>query len=91
MHPVDAVTRIRLYNMVLTLLFVSLAAIVIAIPIVRRHITFGSFTRSEIAREDSSIAREHAEQSRIAGPMRQFLVVVLPDGRVVNPRVADQL
>ena len=90
MHPMDEVTRLRLYNMVLTLLFVSRAAIVIAIPIVRRHIPFGSFTRSGIAREDIAMAREGAERSGIGGPVKQFLVVVLPDGRVVNPRVANQ-
>jgi hypothetical protein len=77
--------------MVLTLLLVTLAAIVIAIPIIRRHISFGSFTRSGITREDISTAREAAEHSRIFRPMRQFLVVVLPDGKVVNPRVANQL
>ena len=73
------------------LLFVTLAAIVIATSLVRRHVAFGSFTRSEIARDNFSVARERGEQSQIAGPMKQTFVVVLPDGRIVNPRVADQL
>jgi hypothetical protein len=75
--------------MVLFLLSVIVAAIV-AIPRIRHHIPFGSFTRSGIAREDISTARKAAEQSRIAGPMKKFLVVVLPDGKIVTPRVADQ-
>ncbi len=79
MHPVDAVTRIRLYNMVLALLFITLAAIVVAISMMRRRISFGSLIRS-------GIAREGAEHSRIAGPTRQFLVVVLLDGKIVYPR-----
>jgi hypothetical protein len=77
--------------MVFLLLSVILAAIAAAISIFRHRISFGSLIRSEIARGDSSIARERVEQSRIAGPSKQFLVVVLPDGRVVNPRVTDQL
>ncbi len=77
--------------MVLILISAILVAIVVAISIFQYRISFGSFTRSGIAREDIAIAKERVEQSRFAGPMRQFLVVVLPDGRVVNPRISDQL
>ena len=77
--------------MFLILISAIFAAIVVAISIIRYHMSFGSFTRSGIAREDFSIAGERAEQSRITDPVKQFLVVVLPDGRVINPRVADQL
>jgi hypothetical protein len=76
--------------MVLFLLSVIVAALLFALPIVRRRISFGGFTRSGIARGDFSIARDRSEKSRIAGPMKQFLVVVLPDGKVVNPMVADR-
>jgi hypothetical protein len=88
MHPIGAVKRTSLYNMVLFLTSVIVAAIVVAISMIRHLIAFGSSTRAEIAREN---AKELAEQSRVTGPMKQFLVVVLPDGRVVNPRVADPL
>jgi hypothetical protein len=93
MHPVCTVSRTSLYNMVLFVLSVIVAAIVaiVAIPRIRHHIPFGGFTRFGIARGDFSIARDRSEKSRIAGPMKQFLVVVLPDGKIITPRVADQL
>ena len=75
--------------MVLILLSIIVAAIAVAISM-RHHISFGSLPGSEIAREDIAMPKEHTEQSRITGPMRQFLVVVLPDGKVVNPMVADR-
>jgi hypothetical protein len=62
--------------MVFLLLSAILTAIAVAISIFRHRISFGSFTRSGIAREDFSVATERADQSRIAGPMKQFLVVV---------------
>ena len=37
------------------------------------------------------MTQERVEQSSVAGPMKQFLVVVLPDGTIVTPRVADRL
>jgi hypothetical protein len=77
--------------MVLILLSLIVAAIAVAISIFRHHIAFGSLIRPEIARGDFSIARERTEQSRVASPLKQFLVVVLPDGKVVTPRVADRL
>jgi hypothetical protein len=52
--------------------------------------SFGSLAGSGIAKEKSPIVRERAEHSRGAGQTRQFLVVVLPDGRVVDPMVADR-
>ena len=88
MHPIGAVGRTILYNMVLILLSVIFAAIIAAISMIRHRIVFGSSTRAEIAREN---AKELAEQSRVTGPIKQFLVVVLPDGKVVNPRLAEQL
>jgi hypothetical protein len=53
------------------------------------HSSIGSLTGSGIAKE--SILREGAEQSAIADPTKQFLVVVLPDGRIVALRVAGQV
>ena len=72
--------------MVSILISAIFAAIVVAI---RYHITFGSLARPGIAREDIAIARERAELPGSASPMKQFLVVVLPDGKVVHPRIAD--
>ena len=74
--------------MVLILTSIIVAAIVAAISMIRHHIAFGISTRAEIAREN---AKELAEQSRATRPIKQFLVVVLPDGKVVNPRLAEQL
>jgi hypothetical protein len=74
--------------MVLILLSLIVAAILVAISMMRHRISFGSFARSGIAREDIAVARERPEQS---SAMKQFLIVVLPDGRVVNPSLADQL
>ena len=84
MHPIGAVKRTSLYNMVLILLSVIFAAIVVAISISRY--SFGSSIRSGVA-----TANERTKQSGVAGATKQFLVVVLPDGRVVNPRPSDLL
>jgi hypothetical protein len=70
--------------MVLILLFVFLSAIVVAISTFGRRLYFVSLTRSGITREEFSVASELADQSRVAGPMKQFLVVVLPDGKIVT-------
>ena len=88
MHPIGTVTRTNLYNMVLILFSVVLAATAVAISIIR-FARFGSLSDSGIAKE--SIVREDAEQKAIAGQARQFLVVVLPDGKVVTPRVAERV
>jgi hypothetical protein len=72
--------------MVLILLSVIFAAIVVANSIVRYQISFGRFIGAEIASENIAIAKECAEQLRIPDPIKQkFLVLVLPDGKVVNP------
>jgi hypothetical protein len=75
--------------MVLILLSMIVAAIAVTISM-RRHDPFGSRAGLEVAREDIAMPKKHTEQSRITTPMRQFLVVVLPDGKVVNPMVADR-
>lgn len=80
-----AVTRISLYNMILILLPAIFAAIVVAISMIRHPISFGRFTRVGVAAEDVAVRKERVERLRIAGPIKQFLVVVLPDGKVVNP------
>jgi hypothetical protein len=85
------VSRTTSYNMVLFLLSVVVATIVVAIPRIRNRIASGAWTRSGIVRGDFSIARECAQQSMVAGPTNQFLVVVLPDGTIVTPRVAGQV
>ena len=74
--------------MFLFLLSIILAAIAVAISMIRRLFSRGNLAGSGIAREDIAIAKARAEQF---SPMKQFLVVVLPDGKVVYPRVADQL
>jgi hypothetical protein len=90
-HPTGTVTRINLYSMVLILFSIILAAIAVAISVTRRHISFGSFTRSEIVRGNFPAARERSEQSPVAGPMNQFLIVVLPDGTIVTPRMEGEV
>jgi hypothetical protein len=77
--------------MVLFLLSVIVAGILVAIPSIRNCIVSGGIIRFWITRGDSSVASESAEQSRIAGPTNKFLVVVLPDGTIVTPRVAAQV
>jgi hypothetical protein len=37
-----------------------------------------------MAREEFPVASELLRQSKFAGPMKQFLVVVLPDGKIVT-------
>lgn len=82
LHPIGTVRRTSSCNMVLLLLSVIVAAILVAIPKIRNRTVF---------RGDLSSTGERSEQSRITGPVRPFLVVVLPDGRVVNSRVAERL
>ena len=72
--------------MVLILLSIIIAAIAVAISMI--HFSFGSLSGSGIAKE--SIVREGAEQPAIAGPTKRFLVVVLPDGKIVNPIAAER-
>ena len=61
--------------MVLILLSIIFAAIAIAISRVRHRIRFGG---------DLSSIGERSEQLRITSPVKPFLVVVLPDGTIVN-------
>jgi hypothetical protein len=70
--------------MILIPLSIIFAALAVAFSMmIRRPISLGNLTGSRVDREDIAIARKFAEQSPIAGPRRQFLVVVLPDGKVV--------
>ena len=71
--------------MVLFLFSMLIAAIAVAMSVV--HFSFGSLAGSGVAREDIAVARE---QSRTTSPTKQFLVVVIPDGRVVDPMAVDQ-
>jgi hypothetical protein len=91
MHPTGPVRRTNLYNMVLILLSIIVAAIAVTISVTPRHSPFGGFTRSGIVREEIAKARERAEQPATADRTKQFLVVVLPDGKIVNPVLADLL
>jgi hypothetical protein len=76
--------------MVLILLSIIFAAIAIAISMTRCHSSIGSLAGSGIAKESFSIVREGAEQPTIASPTKHFLIVVLPDGKVVNPMVPER-
>jgi hypothetical protein len=91
LHPIRTVSRTTLYNMVLFLVSVTVAGIVVAISMIRNRISFGSLVRSGIAKEDYSIAGASAEQSATPSPLKPFLVIVLPDGTTVMPRVAEQV
>jgi hypothetical protein len=73
--------------MALILLFVTV--IVVAVSKIRHRDSFRSFSGAEIVGGDSLVARARNEQSAVAGPMKQ-LIVVLPDGTIVTPRVAGR-
>jgi hypothetical protein len=77
--------------MVLIFLSVMVAAILVAISRIRNRMGFGGFTRSGITKEDFSIEDESAEQPAASSPVKPFLVVVLPDGTIVTPRVAGEV
>jgi hypothetical protein len=72
--------------MVLVLFSIILAAIAVAISMI--HYSFGGLAGSKIAKK--SIVREGTEQPAIGDRTKQFLVVVLPDGKIVNPMAADR-
>ena len=74
--------------MVLILLSIIVAAIAVAISMI--HTSFGTLSGSGAARENMAAGNERSEQPAIASPTKQFLVVVLPDGKVVNPMEADR-
>ena len=87
-----AVKRISLYNMIVILLSVISAAIVVAISIARHPVSFGHFNGTAIAGEDVALPFEGARRSRVDGPIKQrFLIVLLPDGKLVDPRGAEPL
>jgi hypothetical protein len=73
--------------MVAILFSIIVAAIAVAISMI--HSPIGSLAGSGIAREEIDKAWEQPEQSRVAVQTRQFLAVVLADGKIVNPIVAD--
>jgi hypothetical protein len=50
---------------------------------IRRLTSLGILRGSRVDRKDIARTRTFAEQSPIASPLGQFLVVVLPDGKVV--------
>jgi hypothetical protein len=93
LHPICVVSRTSLYNMVLILLSVIVAVtmIVVAISMMRHRISSGSLIRSRIAKHGLFIKGERSKQSATLSPSKAFLVVVLPDGTIVAPTVADQL
>jgi hypothetical protein len=70
--------------MVLIPLSIIFAAFAVAFSMMIRRLTLlGNLTGSRVNREDIASTRTFAEQSPTASPLRQFLVVVLPDGKVV--------
>ena len=72
------------------MVLILLSAVFAAISMIRHHIVFGSSTRVEIARENAATEKERSEQPTITSPTKRFFVVVLPDGRIVNPMVANR-
>jgi hypothetical protein len=76
--------------MVLILLSVTVAGIVAAISIKRNRISVGNLIRSGIGK-DSFITDERGRESATLSPLKPFLVVVLPDGTIVTPKVAGQV
>jgi hypothetical protein len=72
--------------MFLFLLSLIIAAILVANPRIRNRTAPGAWTRSGIVTRGFPIAKGRAEQWQNTNPMKQFLVVVLPDGTIVTPR-----
>jgi hypothetical protein len=87
LHPICTAKRTSSCNMIFLLLSVVTAMIFVVIRKVRHRLPVGSLTHSEISREDLSITKVRAEQSSLTDPMKQFMVVVLPDGMIVTPKV----
>jgi hypothetical protein len=69
--------------MVLVILSIIFAAIALALSIIRHRLSLGKLTGLGVARDDITATREGTDQSAITSPLRQFLVVVLPDGKIV--------
>ena len=72
---------------VLFLLSLVVTVVVVVIARIRHRIAFTGFSRLGIPRGDFSITRERSERSTTPSPVKQFLVVVLPDGTIVIPKV----
>jgi hypothetical protein len=70
------------YNMVLVILSIF-AATAVALSIIRHPLQLGKLPGLGVVRDDITATRERTEQSAITSPLRQFLVVVLPDGKIV--------
>ena len=87
MHLIRATKRIN-SKMALILLSIFLAATGVAISMI--HTSFGILSGSGIAREAIAKGKERSERSTNPSPTRQFLVVVLPDGKVVSPLVSKR-
>jgi hypothetical protein len=76
--------------MVVFLLAVIVAALTVAIPLIRQRIKLGVYARSALPGEEFPVLGKPTGISQGPSPMKQFLVVILPDGTVVNPIGADQ-
>jgi hypothetical protein len=71
--------------MLLIFLFAISAAILLASRI-RHHLSAGISNRARIAIREIAGAKERPEPSNFTSPLqRKLFVVVLPDGKVVNP------
>jgi hypothetical protein len=68
----------------------SVVVVAILVAVSRTRNAFGIFTSSGTAKNAFPIARERTEQSIVSGQVSQLLVVVLPDGKIVIPRVSDR-
>src|ERR1700692_3828815 len=87
LHPIYTISRTTLDNMVLFLLSLVVTVVVVVIARIRHRIAFTGFSRLGIPRGDFSITRARSERSPTPSPVKQFLVVVLPDGTIVIPKV----
>jgi hypothetical protein len=75
----------KFVDMLFIVLFVILAALLLATSSIRNHLPSGISARSRIAKGDVAMAKEGVEPSRLTNPLkRKLFVVVLPDGKVVS-------
>jgi hypothetical protein len=70
--------------LILLSLIVTVTMTVVAISMMRNRISSGSLIRAGITKADSSVTGESAGRSVRRGPLKPFLVVVLPDGSIVT-------
>ena len=82
-HPNGAVRRIILKMALIPLSIIFATFAVVFSMMIRRFTSLAILRGSRVGRKDIARTRTFAEQSPIASPLRQFLVVVLPDGKVV--------